>query len=174
MLIRLIPAIDALELKTIDWRFGWRGPVTVEESPVVLVTIDDQSFESLPSRWPWPRSYYAHVIENLTKAGAKVIGVDVILDVPDIVNVGSDEQMAQSIQQSGKVVLAGKMEYGGRARSYAKLITPIPVLLAADSAWGLVSMEADRDGIYRQYVVAQTYQQELTSILWFAGLEKIF
>lgn len=174
LLIRLIPAIDSLELKTIDWRYSWRGPVSVEESPVVLVTIDDQSFESLPSRWPWPRSYYAHVIENLTEAGAKVIGVDVILDVPDMVNVGSDEQMAQTIRQSGRAVLAGKLEYGGRTRSYAKLITPIPMLLAADSAWGLVSMEADRDGIYRQYVIAQQYQQELLPSFGLQVLKKYF
>ena len=174
LLIRLVPALDQLELKTIDWRYGWRGTLPVEDSPVVLVTIDDQSFESLPDRWPWPRHYYAEVIENLTQAGAKVIGVDVILDVPDLVNQGSDEHMAQAVQQSGRVVLAGKLEYGGRGRSYAKLSTPIPVLLAADSAWGLVSMEADQDGMYRQYVIAQQYQEELLPSFGLQVLKKYF
>ena len=46
LMLQLIPAMQALELKTIDWRFQWRGPLSVEDSPIVLVTIDDQSFES--------------------------------------------------------------------------------------------------------------------------------
>jgi adenylate cyclase len=174
LLIRLIPALDSLELKTIDWRFNWRGPLPVEDSPIVLVTIDDQSFESLPSRWPWPRYYYAEVIENLTQAGAKVIGVDVILDVPDVEHEGSDQKMADAIQQSGRVVLAGKIEYGGRGRSYANLVTPIPVLLAADGTWGLTSMEADRDGMYRQYVIAQPYQEEILPSFGLQVLRKYF
>ena len=74
--VQVIPALRALELKTIDWRFQWRGPLPVSDSPIVLVTIDDQSWESLPERWPWPRYYYAHVIDNLNRAGAKVIVTD--------------------------------------------------------------------------------------------------
>ena len=101
LMLQLIPAMQALELKTIDWRFQWRGPLSVEDSPIVLVTIDDQSFESLPERWPWPRSYYAHVVENLTEAGARVIGIDVILDIPDKIHEGSDEQLAEAIKDSG-------------------------------------------------------------------------
>jgi adenylate cyclase len=161
LMLQMIPAFQALELKTIDWRFQWRGPLSVEDSPIVLVTIDDQSFESLPERWPWPRSYYAHVVENLTEAGARVIGIDVILDIPDQINVGSDEQMAKAIKASGKVVLAGKVEDSGRYRSYPILVKPIQTLLDADSSWGITAIQSDPDGIHRQYFVAQNYQEEI-------------
>ncbi len=161
LMLRLIPAFQSLELKTIDWRFQWRGPVSVENSPIVLVTIDDQSFESLPERWPWPRSYYAHVIENLTEAGARVIGIDVILDIPDRINEKSDRQMAEAIKASGKVVLAGKVEDSGRYRSYPILVKPIQTLLESDSSWGITAIQSDPDGIHRQYFVAQNYQGEI-------------
>jgi adenylate cyclase len=160
LVLQLIPATQSLELKTIDWRFQWRGPISVAESPIVLVTIDDQSFESLPERWPWPRSYYAHVIENLTEAGAAVIGVDVILDIPDRLNEQSDIQMAQAIENSGKVVLAGKVEGSGRSRSYLVPVKPIDLLLEADGSWGITAIQSDPDGIHRQYYVAQSYQDQ--------------
>ena len=161
LMLQLIPAMQALELKTIDWRFQWRGPLSVEDSPIVLVTIDDQSFESLPERWPWPRSYYAHVVENLTEAGARVIGIEVILDIPDKIHEGSDEQLAEAIKASGKVVLAGKVEDSGRFRSYPILVKPIQTLLDADSSWGITAIQSDPDGIHRQYFVAQKYQEEI-------------
>jgi adenylate cyclase len=161
LMLQLIPAMQALELKTIDWRFQWRGPLSVEDSPIVLVTIDDQSFESLPERWPWPRSYYGKVVENLTEAGARVIGIDVILDIPDLIHEGSDEEMAEAIKASGKAVLAGKVEDSGRFRSYPILVKPIQTLLDADSSWGITAIQSDPDGIHRQYFVAQNYQGEI-------------
>ena len=83
-----------LELKLLDLNFAIRGPVSVEDSPIVIVAIDDQSDEATPHRWPWPRYYYAHIIENLEEAGAAVIGIDVILDQPDKYGQGSDDTLA--------------------------------------------------------------------------------
>jgi adenylate cyclase len=157
--IRIIPAIYTLELKTIDWRFSWRGKISVEESPIVLVTIDDQSFESLPSRWPWPREYYAHVVENLIKAEAKVIGIDVILDVADRDNVESDQRLANVIKESGKVVLAGKITY--EHRNYPYLTPPAKIFQETNSDWGIVSSLRDQDGIIRQYLTTVYYQDSL-------------
>ncbi len=157
-----IPALQSLELKTLDWRFEWRGVESVEDSPIVLVTIDDYSYEALSSQWPWPRSYYARVIENLTRAGAKVIGLDVILDAPDNHQNGPqyDRELAAAIRRSERVVLAWKLEQAERTRSYQYLVEPIPILKeAAEDKLGLVSIQSDQDGIYRRYPVAQSYQE---------------
>lgn len=162
LMLQLVPAIKALELKTIDWRFQWRGQVSVEDVPIAIVTIDDQSYESLPDRWPWPRYYYARVVENLTTAGARVIGLDVILDVPDQSEKGteSDQQLAAAIDSSNLAVLAGKVEDSGQFRSYAMLVKPYSLFLEADSNWGITAITADRDGIHRQYFVVQNYQNK--------------
>lgn len=161
LILQLIPAIHGLELKTIDWRFQWRGPLTIEQSPVVIVTIDDQSYESLQMQWPWPRHVYANVIENLTKAGAKVIGLDVIMDNPDGHGKESDLRLAAAIGSSKNVVLAGKVEDTGQYRSYPVLVKPLSTLLQADSCWGITAIQSDPDGIHRQYFVVQNYQNEL-------------
>ena len=159
-----IPAFETLELKSIDWRFAFRGVSPVDDVPIVLVTIDDYSFEVLPERWPWPRSYYARVVENLNRAGAKVIGVDVIFDVPDKRGGRSDAIFAEAIRSAGNVVLAGKLEQSTRLRTYHFLVEPIPLLKeASQNSVGLVSIEVDPDGIYRRYPVAQPHKDSLLS-----------
>ncbi len=159
-----IPTLKSLEMTTLDWRFRMRGVEPVDDSPVVLVTIDDDSFEALPARWPWPRSYYARVVENLTRAGAAVIGIDVILDVPEQTHPENDSSLAAAIRKSGKVVLARKLEQNTRLQSYSYLVEPIEILKqAADERMGLVSIQSDGDGIYRRYPVAQVYNDQLLS-----------
>lgn len=161
LIIRTIPAIQTVELKTIDWRFQWRGAQQLKDSPIVLVTIDDQSFESLPDRWPWPRYYYANVIQNLTKAGAAAIGLDVMLDIPDKHGAVSDQQLADAIRESGKVVLTGKLEERisvGQIKSLQFPVKPLPVLLEGDGTWGVTAIQADPDGIFRRYFAVQKYE----------------
>ena len=156
-----VPALADLERSTLDWRFSWRGAESVSESPIVLVAIDNASFEMLPERWPWPRNYYAHAVENLTAAGAKAIGIDVIFDVPDPGDSTRDEQLARIVR--GKpVVLARKLERSERLSTLWQLTDPIPVLReAADPNLGLVSISADPDGIYRRYPIAMPFYNRL-------------
>ncbi len=162
VLARFIPTLENLEYTTLDWRFRWRGAQPVSDSPVVLVTIDDESFGAVPERWPWPRSLYARAVENLTRAGAAVIGIDVILDVPDYRHPENDAQLVRAIQQSGKVVLARKLEQDPRLKNYQYLVEPYDSLKAAAAGrLGLVSIESDPDGIYRRYPAVQAYQNQL-------------
>ncbi len=156
--VSFIPVLRSLELKTIDWRFSWRGIESVDDSPIVIVTIDDQSMESLPDRWPWPRSYYAHVVDNLTKAGARVIGIDVIFDKADPYGPEKDQQFADAIRRSGRVVLTGKLE---ESQYYRYPVPPIPTLTQADSTWGVVAIQSDADGIYRRYILAQKLKETI-------------
>ena len=160
-----IPAFETLELKMLDWRFKFKGVRSVESSPIVLVTIDDYSSEALPERWPWPRSYYAHAIENLEKAGAKAIGLDLILDKPDPTRPEHDDILTNTLRASGKVVLARKLEQDTRLNTYFFLVDPVQEFKnATDSSLGLVSIESDGDGIYRRYPVAQEHNNNhLTS-----------
>lgn len=46
-------------------------------SPVVIVTIDDESLKKIGS-WPWPRAYIAHAINRLNDYGAKVMGINIL------------------------------------------------------------------------------------------------
>ena len=71
----------ALDLNTVDTRFGIRG---TQERPddIVVVGIDDRTFGALNEQWPFPRRLHAQVIDRLREAGASAIGYDVQFTEP--------------------------------------------------------------------------------------------
>ncbi len=162
---QLTPLLN-LELNLLDYRFKIRGTQTrsVADSPIVILAIDDQSDESTPARWPWPRSYFAHVIENLNEAGVKAIGIDVIFDQADQNGPQSDSLLADALSKYKNVVLSGKIDIpvGGRL-GMATLVPPYEVFRQGGVHWGLVSFDLDQDGFYRRYLVGQTYNDSLYS-----------
>lgn len=139
-----------LELKTLDARFGWRGKKPAG-SEIVIVAIDDDSWDSLPEKWPWPRTYHAKLVENLNRAGAKVIAFDLEFDKPSPTNPEQDEIFAQAIRKAGNVVLGGKILSERRKVTFTSLIKPLPKLLEGGGSWGFVNMPEDADGFVRRY-----------------------
>ncbi len=159
-ILSLTDTFEMLELKLLDMRFELRGSIEVEKNPIVIVQIDDQSDEATEHRWPWPRSYFAEVIENLNEAGAAVIGVDVIFDQPDKYGLQYDDEFAETLQQYDNVVLAGKLLRTTGRSQYSTLYPPYQKF-AENSDWGLVAIEADIDGFYRRYLVAESHNDSL-------------
>ena len=49
---------------------------------IVFVDIDDESLRDV-GRYPWPRSKYTRIVNNLTAAGSKRIFIDIMMDHPD-------------------------------------------------------------------------------------------
>ena len=49
---------------------------------VLIVDIDDDSLLEI-GQWPWPRTKFADMVENLTELGAKVVAFDGVLAEPD-------------------------------------------------------------------------------------------
>jgi adenylate cyclase len=107
------------ELQTIDARFSIRGK-QAPPSDVVLVAIDTQTLTELrdhhrPSEFPFPRTYDANVIDNLRRAGAKVIAMDLEFTHPSD-NEEEDDALFEAVGRAhGKTVLATvEVEPGGR------------------------------------------------------------
>ena len=73
--------MSSQEQSTVDVRFGIRGPLG-PPADVRVVKIDDVTFGDLKARWPFPRRLHAQVIDQLHKAGAKVIAFDVQFTEP--------------------------------------------------------------------------------------------
>jgi adenylate cyclase len=68
--------LHSLELSTVDARFTVRG----NEPPpkdVVLVEIDERTFDELGFQWPFARSVHARVIEDIARDDPRVIAYDV-------------------------------------------------------------------------------------------------
>ena len=76
--VSMVPAIQRIELSLRDRFFEIRGPLSVEDSPIVMVAISEKADSEIPEKWPWPSDLHARLIHNLNRAGAKDILFDVI------------------------------------------------------------------------------------------------
>jgi adenylate cyclase len=91
------------ELDTVDARFDVRG----EQSPpdeVVVVAVDDVTFNDLQEQWPFPRSLHGDMIARLTRAGARAIAYDVQFTEPTTFR--QDNALIQAVDRAEGVVLA--------------------------------------------------------------------
>jgi len=70
-----------LELKSLDLRFQLRGAIP-PELPIVLVSIDEDSFDEINLPWPWPRDLHARLIRKLAASQVKLIGLDLLIVQP--------------------------------------------------------------------------------------------
>ncbi len=97
--------LELLELRAIDFRLQFRGLIPIGDE-VVIASIDEKSVTDL-GRWPWPRSLLATLISQLTQMGAETIGLDIVFAEPQ---PEDDDELAQAIRRSGKVVLGYFLE----------------------------------------------------------------
>ena len=75
------PLLESVELKAYDMRSKLRQTLD-PTSEVVLISIDDASISQL-GRWPWPRSRIAGMLDKLTAAKPKVIGLNILFSEPE-------------------------------------------------------------------------------------------
>lgn len=125
-----------------DWHIKF-WPNTPSDD-VVLIQIDDQSLNEL-GRWPWPRRFHAHLLENLHEANA--VGIDVLFVERDTSDPKGDELLANAIRQHGRVVLpvAPIVDSDGRLIELSSL----GLIRDAAKALGHVDVELDKDGVSR-------------------------
>ncbi len=95
--------LTSQELSTVDVRFAIRGGHGVPND-IVLVPIDDVTFNDLDVRWPFPRHFHAEVIDSLRKAGAKVIAYDV--QFTEQTDARNDNALINAVGRAGNLVLA--------------------------------------------------------------------
>lgn len=97
-----LPLFSLFELKGLDFLFALRGSVSPPEQ-IVIVAIDEPSLAEMRQQWPWPRDVHARLIRQLNKAGAKVIGFDVLFAEPS--DPAEDQALESALQEAGNVVL---------------------------------------------------------------------
>ncbi|MBI3365348.1 MAG: CHASE2 domain-containing protein [Ignavibacteriae bacterium] len=148
------PPLKRAELSLLDLRFQHRGIHRGNsDSSIVIVEISQESFKSLPERWPWPKSYYTRLVRNLKHAGAAVIGIDVIFSASDPRDSANERQLRDVLREAGNVVLAGSIDarqllYTKRERTenYGN------IYIDSLARFGLVNIRPDVDGILRRYM----------------------
>ncbi|SFV58338.1 Adenylate cyclase [hydrothermal vent metagenome] len=105
------------ENKLNDVMFLARGEQPVDKN-IVIIDIDERSLRKL-GQWPWSRDKVATILQNLTKDGAGIIGLDIVfaesdssspkfvlkkLGIKNIKAVDYDALLAKSIANSPTIV----------------------------------------------------------------------
>ena len=98
---------QVLENQALDFCYRLR-PSSSPPPEIVIVGIDEHSFQDLKKAWPWPRSYHAKIIRHLKAAGARLIVFDVLFAEPS--NAEDDQAFADAMREAGNVILATTIE----------------------------------------------------------------
>ena len=143
---------------------------------VVLVEIDDESYEYLNEPRPYSRSVWARAVTNLSKAGAKVITIDIEFDKPDhqienlknfleeddlskINFIDGDVALLEAIRfaksNGTEVILASKVGYDKDRNPSTFRVVPHPRILDSHQTPYIaqVDISKDIDGIQRLYPI---------------------
>jgi signal transduction histidine kinase len=170
-----VSLFSLMELKGLDLLFALRGPLSPPD-PIVIVAIDEPSMAQIGRQWPWPRSLHAQLVRQLNKAGAKVIGFDILFSEPSS-DPAEDQDFARALQETKNVVLVSALSVvEDPLFRHTIRIDPIPSLQEAATAVGSPSVSIDADGTVRRarlraldmpsfaFQVVRRYLQHSTSV----------
>ena len=137
-----------LELKGLDLLFALRGTVSPTDR-IVIVAIDEPSMAEIRRQWPWPRGTHARLIRQLNKAGAKVIGFDVLFAEPS--DKTEDSALEQALRDAGNVVLVSALSVvNDPLFRLTTRIDPLPAFAKTAAGVGSPIITIDPDGIVRR------------------------
>lgn len=144
-----LPPIRALENMVFD---TWTIMANASSPPsdLLIVAVDEPSFQILGLPWPWPRRLHAQLVENLTRDGAKAVVFDIVFADPSTPE--DDEAFMQAIQKAGNVILASTMDSAATVTFVRTThITPLATFRQHALGTGLAMVLPDADGIVRRF-----------------------
>ena len=171
LVVLLVQPLYSINLWFSDQLFTAQSP-----SPnIVIAGIDDNTLETY-GRWAdWPRSLHAQAIDNLSEAGAKVIGFDVVFTDSS----PNDEMLATAMAKADNVVLAVvgtppiSQTKGGI--TYDSFLLPISPLEQAASSIGHANVVPDGDGTVRRLpLIVKSSSGQVYPSLTLAVLYRLF
>ena len=137
-----------------DRVLGWSGRSAPQD--IVIVGIDDASLAAI-GRWPWSRTVHARLLDALTSAGPRAVGLDLMFSEPD---PQGDAALAAAMRRNGRVVLPLRM--APLQSGDAMVSLPVPPLAAAAAGLGHLHVELDGDGIARSLFLREGFGD----VLW--------
>jgi adenylate cyclase len=171
-----------IDLLTIDLRYQSRYEREGQtrdlknEGNVVIVSIsDEEDLKALPEPFPFPRSYYAHIIENLNKAGARSIVFDITCEAPR--DAHGDSVLRAALQKYNNVVIAATVGSGvSNEKAIVQATEPTynNIFFDVDKNVGVTNIYKDRDDVCRSYFPMLDVKGFLTPTLGFAALNQYY
>ncbi len=107
-LARLFPPLILAESFLVDLAIARLAPPEPQHPGIVIVAITEDSLATLPYRSPLDRAMLAGLINRVREAGARAIGLDVLIDQPT--EPAKDAALHQALADPATVVLAAGPE----------------------------------------------------------------
>jgi len=138
--LRLAGALEKLELAAYDWHILLRPASSGPPPPVSLVTVTEPDIQKLGT-WPLPDAVLAELLETLTRAGARAVGIDIYRDVP--VPPGH-ERLNAVFKAEPRIIAVMKFPHAGGPG-----VAPPPVLQGTEQV-AFTDLPVDADGTVRR------------------------
>lgn len=148
--------IERLEYSSRDLLVKARGQQKPSDA-IAIVAIDDFAFSWTGYQWPWPRSYFAEIVDQINAGGGMVVGVDIFLFEPDK-DPANDEAFAAALGRMpssvGVVQVFDNQVQGGSVSTFSQPLSPY---LKALDGMGVTVIKRDEDAIVRSVQAYDTY-----------------
>jgi DNA-binding NtrC family response regulator/CHASE2 domain-containing sensor protein len=145
------------------------------DTNIVLITIDGNDISQI-GPWPIKRSYYALLVQSLTKLGVNKIGLEVFLSTRFESQAIYDNLLTKEIDKAKNVVLssvAGEIKYKNNLFQTDSLSFPTPKLLDSEIPTGHLNF-IDNNGIYIPLTIRAFGQNEKAFCYQLYGKNKKF
>ena len=149
---------EIAELKALDAQFTLRGP-RAPVSPIVVVTIDEDSFDGLNLSWPWPRAMHAKFLDIVGRGGPVAIGMDILFTEPSSRGPADDAALAAAVDRlHDRIVLAAALTTVGDASFVKQALNPPIPEVRGQAAFGSADYDSDADAFVRRATLKREFQ----------------
>ncbi|SMG53470.1 CHASE2 domain-containing protein [Paenibacillus aquistagni] len=120
---------------------------------IKMIVIDDESLQTLGS-FPWPRSLYADVADELMSAGAKAVAIDLLLLEPSA-DAQDDQRLSEVMKRWPSIYVPVQavfplLQKDKHSLEIERLDRPASTIGADKNQLGHVNVMQDQDGIIRR------------------------
>src|SRR2546426_2354096 len=176
----LVGPLERWEYLWFDQLFELRGarPPT---APIVIVTIDESSFQELSLQWPFPRALHGQLIDRIRADRPLVIGLDIIFDSDSMFGPKDDEALGAAVARAGNVVLglAGAQDdqplvsVGGKVLGAKREVSnmPLPVIRKGAAAIAPLTVVPDPDSHVRRIPVRVPVPDPVKGYEWWLAFD---
>lgn len=142
---RWLPFMAVIENWVADLRVALLAPPAERNADIVVLAITEGTLEQLPYRSPVDRAFLAGIVDALAAAGARAVGLDVLLDQPT--EPGKDAALARAIAAfPAPFVVAWADARSGLTEKQIAFMKGYP----PDATKGIANIQRDRrDGTVR-------------------------
>ncbi len=138
--------LDNLERQTIDLRFTLRGD---EAAPldVVIVKVDDVTFDELNEQWPFPRDKHGRLLDQIAKGKPSAIAFDI--QFSEYGSVAEDNALGNALFRHPGLTVLSTTEVDEEGEAH--LIFDSSALEELGARAGNANLPTDKDGIIRRF-----------------------